>query len=219
LLSLLVAAACNNKGTVTPQPQLPNPASVYCQQQGGMLDIVDTPQGMRGMCTLPSGQRCEEWAYFRGECGQQGEVVALMLESLFLSTPVRLGGDERMPAHQVSLRLSGPTDAELEGTLHLDPNTCTLDAFGDPEICTLIATFGIEVELERLTLQDPAGLGRRIYGVEGDGLPEGLRMVVQGELASGRIERAYLMLNGQLVPMFVERQAMEPGQGQRPGQP
>jgi uncharacterized protein len=203
LLSLLVAAACN-KGTVSPQPQLPNPASVYCQQQGGTLDIVDTPQGQQGMCTLPSGERCEEWAFFRGECGQITEGVALALESLFLSTPVRLGGDDRMPAHSVSLRLSGPTDAEMEGTLHLDPNTCTLNAFGDPEICTLIATFGIEVELERLRLADPSGQGRRIYGVRGEGLPPELRMVVQGQLAGGRIERAYLLLEGVLVPLYVD---------------
>lgn len=198
-----MAAACS-KGTVSPQPQLPNPASVYCQQQGGTLELVDTPQGQQGFCTLPSGERCEEWALFRGECGQITEVVALALESLFLSTPVQLGGDERIPAHSVALRLSGPTDAELKGTLHLDPNTCTLNAFGDPEICTLIATFGIEVELARLRLADPSGQGRRIYSVQGEGLPPELRMVVQGQLAGGKIERAYLLLEGVLVPLYID---------------
>lgn len=204
LLSLLVVAACNNKGTVTPQPQLANPASVYCQQQGGRLDIVDTPGGQQGMCVLPSGLRCEEWSFFRGECGPEGTGVDLQLESLFLGEPARFGGEERMPAHTVSLRLSGSSDAEMEGTLGLDPNTCTLNAFGDREICTLIATFGIEVEVERLEVDDPADLGRRIYSVRGENLPPELRMVVQGQLRPGRIERAYLLLEGQLVPLFVD---------------
>lgn len=45
-----------------------NPASVACIQAGGKLEIVRTDRGEQGLCTLPSGQRCEEWAFFRGEC-------------------------------------------------------------------------------------------------------------------------------------------------------
>ncbi len=48
---------------------LPNPASAYCEQHGGELTIVDTPEGQLGMCRLPSGEECEEWAYMRGTCG------------------------------------------------------------------------------------------------------------------------------------------------------
>jgi len=48
---------------------LANPASVYCEQQGGKLRITDTPEGQIGMCKLPSGEECEEWAYMRGICG------------------------------------------------------------------------------------------------------------------------------------------------------
>ena len=48
--------------------QLANPASVYCENNGGKLMIVDSPEGQKGLCTLPDGTECEEWAYFRGEC-------------------------------------------------------------------------------------------------------------------------------------------------------
>ncbi len=50
------------------QVQIANPASVNCIDNNGTLEIVDTPQGQVGMCTLPSGKVCEEWAYFREEC-------------------------------------------------------------------------------------------------------------------------------------------------------
>jgi putative hemolysin len=49
---------------------LANPASVNCVQTlGGQLQIVDTAQGQIGMCHLPDGRVCEEWALFRdGSC-------------------------------------------------------------------------------------------------------------------------------------------------------
>ena len=48
--------------------QIANPASVNCINNNGTLKIVDTNEGQIGICTLPSGKECEEWAYFRGEC-------------------------------------------------------------------------------------------------------------------------------------------------------
>jgi putative hemolysin len=48
--------------------QIANPASAYCVQHQGILEIVDTEEGQVGMCELQSGKVCEEWAYFRGEC-------------------------------------------------------------------------------------------------------------------------------------------------------
>jgi putative hemolysin len=45
-----------------------NPASVYCEEHNGTLQIIDESDGQRGICILSDGTRCEEWAYFRGEC-------------------------------------------------------------------------------------------------------------------------------------------------------
>jgi putative hemolysin len=47
---------------------MPNPASTNCIDNNGTLTIVDTNEGQVGMCKLPNGKLCEEWAYFRGEC-------------------------------------------------------------------------------------------------------------------------------------------------------
>ena len=48
-----------------------NPASTNCIDNNGTLSIVDANGGQVGMCTLPGGKVCEEWAYFRGECSAQ----------------------------------------------------------------------------------------------------------------------------------------------------
>ncbi len=45
-----------------------NPAAAACTQAGGTFTVVRTDKGEQGMCTLPSGVVCEEWAFFRGEC-------------------------------------------------------------------------------------------------------------------------------------------------------
>ena len=56
-------------------PSMPNPASVYCTQNGNQLEIHtadDDGGGQTGVCVFPDGSACEEWAYFRGECGPGG---------------------------------------------------------------------------------------------------------------------------------------------------
>jgi uncharacterized protein len=47
------------------QLALANPASVYCVQQGGKLEIVRSTNGETGICVLPDGRRIEEWKFFR----------------------------------------------------------------------------------------------------------------------------------------------------------
>ena len=51
--------------------RIANPASENCINNGGKLSIVDKPEGQVGMCKLSDGTVCEEWAYFRGECGKK----------------------------------------------------------------------------------------------------------------------------------------------------
>lgn len=68
-------AACQ-PGNTPPSPAVPeetglaNPASVYCDDLGYTLDIrEDEDGGQHGVCIFPDGSECEEWAFFRGECG------------------------------------------------------------------------------------------------------------------------------------------------------
>lgn len=45
--------------------QLANPASTYCASLGGELDIEKQAEGEVGYCSLPSGERIEEWSLYR----------------------------------------------------------------------------------------------------------------------------------------------------------
>jgi putative hemolysin len=60
----------------TAQPggaRLPNPASVYCEEHGGSLEIRSAADGGQyGVCIFPDGSECEEWAFYRGECSPEG---------------------------------------------------------------------------------------------------------------------------------------------------
>ena len=47
---------------------LANPASVYCEEQGGTLRNEETEQGTRGICVLLDGTECGQWSYFYGRC-------------------------------------------------------------------------------------------------------------------------------------------------------
>jgi hypothetical protein len=48
-----------------------NPASVYCEEQGYRLEMRTDENGTYGVCVFPDGSECEEWAFFRGECGPE----------------------------------------------------------------------------------------------------------------------------------------------------
>ncbi len=66
----------NNDGqpaaTTPAQTGLANPASVNCvKTKGGTLEIVDMLEGQQGICHLPDGTTCEEWALMRGTCGSK----------------------------------------------------------------------------------------------------------------------------------------------------
>lgn len=73
LASLL--SACVGISQEVPAPTdapagMPNPASVFCEEQGGRLEIrTGSDGGQLGFCLFADGSECEEWAFYRGECG------------------------------------------------------------------------------------------------------------------------------------------------------
>ena len=71
--------------TDMPQAAMPNPASVYCTQNGNQLEIRTAVDGSQsGICVFPDGSSCDEWAYFRGECGpaaQESPTPAIVVEA------------------------------------------------------------------------------------------------------------------------------------------
>lgn len=52
---------------------IPNPASVFCEKNGGRVVIrKDTEGNEYGVCVFDDGKECDEWAFFRGECKKDG---------------------------------------------------------------------------------------------------------------------------------------------------
>jgi putative hemolysin len=66
IASVALAAGLLQAPPLPAEKAIANPASVYCVQQGGRVEIVTTDKGQIGICVLPDGRRIEEWEFFRG---------------------------------------------------------------------------------------------------------------------------------------------------------
>ena len=108
LVLLLLAACSRSLAPMVPITELPpddqasadmpNPASVFCEEQGGTVDIrTDADGGQAGFCIFADGSECEEWAFTRGEC-TPGETGMPNPASVFCAeqggtTDIRTGDD------------------------------------------------------------------------------------------------------------------------------
>ncbi|MCP4166889.1 MAG: DUF333 domain-containing protein [Chloroflexi bacterium] len=71
ILAALVAASRTPASPLTPkQPDMPNPASKHCADEGGKLEIRDESRGQVGYCTFSDGSKSEEWANLGSERAQ-----------------------------------------------------------------------------------------------------------------------------------------------------
>jgi putative hemolysin len=65
----LLLSGCASAQPAPDQAGLPNPASVFCEEQGGKTEIrTDAEGGQYGVCIFEDGSECDEWAFYRGEC-------------------------------------------------------------------------------------------------------------------------------------------------------
>ena len=49
---------------------IPNPAAVFCEDQGYSYEILGAADGSQhGVCIFPDGGQCDDWDYFNGHCG------------------------------------------------------------------------------------------------------------------------------------------------------
>lgn len=73
VIAVLVLVSCgggDEDGTGS-DSGLPNPASVFCEAQGGSVEIVtDAAGNQSGICNLPDGTEIEEWQYYRQSSGE-----------------------------------------------------------------------------------------------------------------------------------------------------
>ncbi len=72
----------NSEQSEKPQANIPNPASKYCEENGGELEMVTDNEGAQfGLCKFEN-YSCEEWAYFRDECDIEGDALKIKQELL-----------------------------------------------------------------------------------------------------------------------------------------
>jgi putative hemolysin len=74
ILAALLIATCGSQpeptpGTFQSPVEIANPASQHCLDQGHELEMRTTAEGTTGYCLFGDGTECEEWAFYRGECG------------------------------------------------------------------------------------------------------------------------------------------------------
>ncbi|MFN2167722.1 MAG: M20/M25/M40 family metallo-hydrolase [Anaerolineae bacterium] len=73
----ILAAACYPPAGPTVHPGLANPATQYCLDHGGTTRPRGYEgQGPSGLCVFPDDSVCDEWAFFRGECGPASQPPA-----------------------------------------------------------------------------------------------------------------------------------------------
>jgi putative hemolysin len=110
---LVLAPARSSKADPVPAPGLPNPASAFCEEQGGRLEIRTADEGEYGVCVFADGSECDEWSFYRGECGPasgKASVPSLSLsaETLAPGQTVEATGTGFAPGTEVSVRLGAP---------------------------------------------------------------------------------------------------------------
>ncbi|HEY3343815.1 MAG TPA: DUF333 domain-containing protein [Anaerolineaceae bacterium] len=153
ILGALLLGACAQSTPTAASPTavaIANPASMFCTGQGGKLDIVTAADGSQsGSCTLPSGTQCEEWAFFRGECGGATPAAAQGI-------PPAPGKDDPKAAQQAGalaqqklttdLMIDPATIKVTSTELVTWPDSCLGLASAD-EMCAQVETPGYRVVL------------------------------------------------------------------------
>jgi len=96
----MVTEASRSENNGPQNVALANPASGFCIQSGGRREMFTGVVGESANFVFPSGERCEEWALFRGECA----ITGLTNPGLFVATETYKGmnaGDKTVVfAHQ-----------------------------------------------------------------------------------------------------------------------
>jgi len=122
LTGVLVLAACGGKATETPEPNMPNPAAVFCEEKGYRVEIRTAADGsQQGFCIFPDGTECDEWAFFRGECSPQQDTGGAQI-----ANPAAVFCEEK--GYKVEIRTAA--DGSQQGfCIFLDGTECEEWAF------------------------------------------------------------------------------------------
>jgi putative hemolysin len=145
VIACLISFACRQiaRPTQISQPTtqatlgMANPASKYCIDQGGKLDIrKDSQGGEYGVCIFPDGSQCDEWAFFRNEC--RPGIATSIHESTPVVTPGPSGvklfeNDQITFSYPQEWKLFTGSLAEIKPMPDTDLGAVFIAGVGDPE--------------------------------------------------------------------------------------
>lgn len=181
---LMALTACSARQDQRPEPaatgippaNMPNPASVFCEQNGNKLEIVTAADGSQsGRCVFPDGSACDEWAYYRGKCGPaaptspapSATVIATMEAT---SDPVENGSGGYMPPG------TSEEIADWWGVIRSTESGAQYDDYFERQDLGGVITFGIdstipEVQSQIETLRDSDKIAH-LYGTLFSNVPD-----------------------------------------------
>ncbi len=167
----------NAAATDMPQASIPNPASVYCIQQGNKLEIRTAADGSQnGICVFPDGSTCDEWAYYRRECGlaaQKSPTAAIVVDPT--AKPSGGGAGENTSGSFVTSDMTGKI-ADWWGIIKSNKPGAQFDDYFERRDLGQIIYFGIDsmdpvVESQIKALRD-SGKTVHLYGTLLINLPD-----------------------------------------------
>jgi putative hemolysin len=112
-----------SQATPSGDANMPNPASVYCEDQGYTVEIRTAEDGSQsGQCVFSPGDSCDEWAYYRGECGPSGSAAESIPEDVISARDAALAYvsaqySDQAPAQDLAWKGEITTPADLVGAV------------------------------------------------------------------------------------------------------
>ena len=82
----------------------PNPAAIFCVEQGGSYTVVDGADGQRGMCRLSDGRAVDAWEYFREQqsAAPRPGTGAVVADRIWMGGPILTMVDDAMRAEALA---------------------------------------------------------------------------------------------------------------------
>ncbi len=171
---LMSLAACT-----VPQAkeEMPNPASVFCKQNGNKLEIRTAADGSQsGICVFPDGSTCDEWAYFRGECGPAVQESPTPIMTVEVTTEASDDGAEDQASGGTMPPGTTEEIADWWGVIRSTPRGAQYDDYFERQDLGQIIYFGIDsmdpaVQAQIKALRD-SGKVVHLYGTLLSNVPD-----------------------------------------------
>jgi putative hemolysin len=163
--------------TGIPQAGIPNPASVYCEQEGNTLEIRTAADGSQsGVCVFPDGSTCDEWAYYRGECGPVAQISPTPAMAVEATTEASGGNTEENASGGYMPPGTAEEISDWWGVIKSTESGAQYDDYFERQDLGQIIYFGIEsmdpaVQAQIIALRD-SGKIVHLYGTLFSNVPD-----------------------------------------------